>query len=855
MDRRSPSWRRIDDLLAGALERPAAERMAFVEAACDEPDVRSRVLRLLGAHERSDGIFAERTDVLASALAGEGALEAGAHLGSYRLLEPLGEGGMGAVYLAERDDGLYRQQVAIKVLHPASSRDARLRFDAERQILARLRHPNIARILDGGETEAGRPFLVMERVEGEPIDTFSDRSALSVEERLRLVVAVCRAVAYAHSNLLVHRDLKPSNILVTSEGEPVLLDFGIAKLLDPEGRPVDAGLTSTGARPMSLAYASPEQVLGEAVTTASDTYALGVLLYELLTGQSPYRGVADGSQALERAVREQRPLAASMAVAEPPEGRDPREIASARRLGPNELRRRLRGDLDTILEVALRKSARRRYRTAEALAEDLERHLSHRPVRARPDTPLYRLRRFVRRNRLVVSTSAALVASLAGLAVTTTTSAVRIAKERDAAERERIKATSVSNLLTELFEEANPASLASVDESLTVREVLDRGVAKIALLDGQPALQAAHLTTMGKGYRNLGLLAAAEPLLERALALREAAEPRDALDLAASLDELGGLRQDQGQLDKARALFEEALALRREHPDATGEELGESLNNLALVLYLLGDFEAAEPLYREALPLVRAMGGKGFELSVVLNNLGIILHAKGDYEGAEPLYREALDVREALPPSHPWVAISVNNLGTLLRDRGDLAAAEPVLLEALDMRQIHGEDHPGVLGPTRNLALLRFLEGRLEESARLYREGLAIARSVDPEHPMTAMVLSGLARVELALGERSSATRRLEEALPILHRRLPADHWRRAYAEALLAVCHGEGDEAALILRSRYDAIVAKLGPREPRSRDVAGLLAEHYENRGVSSESARYRARASLEGLAAVAG
>ena len=821
-------WRRIDGLFAEALGLEAADRSAFLDSISDR-ESRAQVERLLEAHARSQSFLEHRTSDLMAQLGAEAVSEEGTRLGAYRLESRLGEGGMGVVYLARRDDDQFELQVAVKVLHQTASEEVKRRFEAERQILARLEHPHIARLLDGGVTEDGRPYLVMEHVDGLPIDRWCDERRLAVEARLELVVAVCDAVAHAHRNLLVHRDLKPANILVDTEGRPRLLDFGIAKLLAAEGRPPDSGLTRTGVRPMSPAFASPEQVRGEPVTTASDVYSLGVLLYRLLTGASPYRLESDLPHEVEVAILGQEVPAASEAAIRRRPGHVPEDVAEARGTRPRELARRLAGDLDNIVAKALSKEPADRYGGARELASDLRRHLSLRPVVARPHSVGYRLSRFVRRNRVAVAAgSTLLVASLAfgGLMGTM---ALSIARERDAAERERVKAKAASDFVSDLLADADPTGvLGPRGADLTVREALDRGADRVADLVGQPELKAVHLATMGRVYRSLGLAAEAEPMLEEALALRRELGVGP-LALVESLDELGGLRQDQGDFGSARALFEEALALLREQDGPLADPLGSVLNNLGLLLYRLDEFEEAEALLLECLPHARALENP-LLLHTALNNLAIVLHAKGDYEGAEPLYRELLSLRrESLPADHPRLAISLNNLGVLLRDLGRLDEAERLLTESLEIREVMGERHPMVVPALRNLALLAFLEGDVERSESLFLAALSISREVDPEHPMVARMLTGVARAELARGDPTAAESRLAEALTIFRARLPADHWRTAYAEAVLAACwleRGEVQRAAPVLRQAHQAIVSRLGPREPRAKDVAGFLA-----------------------------
>lgn len=748
-------WTRVDRLLERALDHPTAERRAYVErAAAGEPEVRAEVLALLEADAAAEG-FLERA-ALPARLAAEGGPElSGSRLGPYRLLRQLGRGGMSTVYLAEREEG-FRRQVAIKVLRGVfPARELRRRLYTERQILASLEHPHIARLYDGGSTRDGQPYLVMEFVQGEPLDEHCRRRDLSLEEKLRLFLEICGAVEHAHRNLLVHRDLKPANILVTAEGEPKLLDFGIAKLLDVDRFDGLTGTaTRTGLRPMTPAFASPEQVRGGPVTTASDVYSLGVLLFHLLTGESPYRPGEHHPHALEAAVLEQTP----------PKPSD--------RAG-GALARRLRGDLDTIVLKALRKDPGRRYGSARELAEDLERFLSHRPVLARPETLGYRAVKLVRRHTWGTLATLTLVFLMVGFAVVTTLQSARLARERDDAQAERNRARQTSEFLLDLLSRPDPAQARG--EELTVREVLDRGAERVDRLSDQPSLQAASLTTIGRVYRELGLFDESRPALERALELRRGLHREIHPEIAESLRELALLHQDVGDYDAAERHFREALTMLQGLYGRRHARVAEILNDLGLLLYDQQRYDAAEPLLREALELTRELlPNDDLRLAHVLNNLGLLLHDRGDLEGAERMYRESLNLtREQVGGTHPDTASSLNNLAVLLHDRGDLGGAQRLHRESLELRRkLYGNHHPAVAVAAYNVARLDHSLGHLEQAEALYREALAISREVlGNEHRYVAVICHHLGRLLRQQGELEEAEARLLEALALERRR------------------------------------------------------------------------------------
>src|SRR5690606_33623906 len=458
-------WQLLRVLLDQALDLPPERRDAFLSEACgDDAALRAELEALLEAEARAGTLLespvAERAGELVEQLvqaAPEPDALLGHQVGAYRLLHEIGRGGMGSVYLAERMDGQFEQRVAVKLLRRGLDTDDVLRrFLAERQILASLSHPQIAHLLDGGATPDGRPYLVMEYVEGEPIDVYCDARRLTIVERLARFLGVARAVQYAHRNLGVHRDLQPANILVTAQGGVKLLDFGIAKLLEAGGEAESEQHTLAGFRMMTPEYASPEQVRGEAVTTASDVYQLGLLLYELLAGDRPYRLAGRSPSEIERVIcQEQAPRPSTTLL--PRRGTDsggdpvprttPEQAAAARRTTPQRLHRQLRGDLDAIISTALRKEPQERYASAEALVEDLERWLAGQPVRARGDAWTYRARRFAGRHRWALSAAAAFVLLLGAYAATVSVQASRVRRALAQARLEAEKSAEVTEFL------------------------------------------------------------------------------------------------------------------------------------------------------------------------------------------------------------------------------------------------------------------------------------------------------------------------------------------------------------------------------------------------------------------------
>ena len=838
-------WQQIERLLDQALDLHPDQRPAFLDLYCPgDAELRGELEALLAAEDHAPAFLEEDAVAFAAPALGETfhaladvVVEPGQRLGAYRLRREIAHGGMSVVFLAERDDGQFQQQVAVKLLrHLGGARDERLRrFRAERQILASLHHPNIAQVLDGGVTEGGWPYLVMEYVAGVALTDYCRGEHLSLDERLVLFEAVCRAVEHAHRRLIVHRDLKPSNILVTGEGTVKLLDFGIAKLLDEEMSLLSAvPETGTGMRLLTPQYAAPEQVRGEAVTTATDVYALGILLYEVLTGRRPYEVSGKAPSEIERIVCEQEPLRPSTAVTEAGQA-----LVSSFPTAPSRWHQALRGDLDTIVLKALRKEPEERYGSAQDLAEDVRRYREGLPVAARPSTVGYRVRKFVRRHRVGAVITGGGVLLVIAFAVVMAWQQAATARERDRARVEAVKAREVTDFMLGLFSANEPG--AAPTDTITARTLLARGEARAQALRDQPEVQAEMLGVVGRAYRTLGRSDRAEPLVREALTLQRKHLGADHPSVAQSLSLLGALRHDLGDYAAADSLHREALALRRrrfgEHHadvasslndigraqqfqgnlaaadsltrlalglarDLLGAEHPETIaiqNNVAVIRGSQGNFAAAESLQREVLALRRrVLGENHIEVAENLNNLGYLLTRQGRFEAAEPFYREALAMkRNLLGEVHPDVARALGNLATLKGRSGDYEAAEPLLQEVLVLwRRLYGDRHPSVATAMNNLAVLTAMKGDHTAAAALHRQVLALRRDLlGDAHPDVAGSLYNLASELTHLGPYAEAERLHREALAIL---------RALYGEAHPDIA--EGMDALALIKHRQGA-------------------------------------------------
>jgi eukaryotic-like serine/threonine-protein kinase len=809
--------RRAEEILFRVAALPEGERARVVEQACrGEPALASEVASLL-AHAGRLGAFLEESALgtdfkLLPAIVRGGAAPddmPGRTVGHWRIERRIASGGMGTVYLAQRADGQFTQRVAIKIVKRGMDSDEILRrFRAERQTLAALDHPNIARLLDGGATETGQPYLVMEYVEGEPIDEFCDRRRLGNVERLRLFLVVCDAVRYAHQNLVVHRDLKPGNILVTADGTPKLLDFGIATVI-ASGAPAHA--TSAQERRLTPEYASPEQVAGRAVATTSDVYSLGVILYELLTGHRPYQFPTRTPAEIERVVVDGPPATAPSDVVMRSETRrdpgrsddttiTPGAVSSARAATPSQLRRRLRGDLDTIVLAALRKEPERRYASVEQLASDLRLHLQGLPVSARKDTFVYRASKFVRRHAVATTLAALSVLLLAGGVAAFAWQARVASRQRDEAFVARDQSEAITAFLQDMLAAADPAQRG---DDVTVHEVLDEAASRLDTeLAAQPLVQAHLLSTIGRTYLTLGLYAEAERELRQAHAQRLALLGPHHHDVAESMADLAALLYARRSFDEAEALLRGALDIFRDVRGLENADEAKTLSSLGAVLRAQGRLQEAESVQRRSLEIRRAVAGPdSLDVAESLNNLAGVLIGQRRFEDAEPALTEALDIRRArLGEDHPLVAQTIDNLAVLLHHTGALERAEPLYREALALeKELLGESHPDVAVTQHSLAILLLARGDLAGAEELLAASLATReQTLAPDDARLVMGRLDLAEVLASRGDWDAAEPLLEASAAAVQDGADTEFRAAVLGRAAQAFEeHGDGERAA----------------------------------------------------------
>ncbi len=878
----------FDEALHVALPR----RLGFVAERCrQDAELRQLVENLLAAHEREDGGFLEPPVQrnAAALLAEVDALADGhpEHVGPYRIVERIGGGGMGHVYRAVRADDAFDKQVAVKLIKRGMDTDDILRrFRTERQTLASLEHPHIARLLDGGATDDGRPYLVMEYIAGEPIDRYCDGRQLTVRQRLALFRDVCAAVQYAHRHLIVHRDLKPANILVTGDGVCKLLDFGIAKLLTPEAETAAPTTVST-LRMMTPRYASPEQMLGGRITTASDVYALGVILFELLTGQSPYGDEATGRE-LERRIREASPARPSATVRRTTRTRDAsattlRQVAAARQIKPDRLRRLLAGELDTIALRALQKEPSRRYESVEQFAEDVRRHLEGMPITAQPDSRLYRARKFVGRNRVLVGAVSVAVVSLvigmsAALLAMRDAETARGQAQREA-DRARLAAEQAGQVT--LFLER---ALKDQGADAHIQELLARAARQATFeFDDRPVIQAALHQIIGESYHALGMWPEGTRQALLALELRRTHLGESHPDTGTSRQLLGETQFRLGQYEWAEEQFQEAVRIRRAEGDRA--DLATSLQWMGRTCRELSSLEEAESALREAVGLYDQAGesppadllaayarqlqlngrhGQANEMiAAALSNagglgalhtahdiepffsIGDALRGKGDFAGAIAQYRRGQELFNGLLiPDHPYLLY----LNMRLRDTYDAVGMYQEALPHAERlvhyyREFCGPRHHKVARELAAYARVLAHYGNIRDALASAQEALAIARhvtSVDRE--LTAQCLNSLALVKMINGEPAAAAEHFQKAAEMLERLNLTEHADYAVSVKGLAACRLDANDLAAAERwiDRADEVEKHLVPQaHPRMAECRYLRARlllgqgHYQAAG----------------------
>jgi eukaryotic-like serine/threonine-protein kinase len=878
-------WKRIDTLLEQVLDREKDIRYSYLREICGtDTTLFNSIDTLLRLHDEAEIILGESAATYAAPLipglidefdrsrgySEESDLQPGARLDRYEIISIAGRGGMGTVYRAARADDTYKKEVALKLVRRGmDTSDILRRFRYEQQILASLEHPGIACLYDAGASEDGRPFFVMEFVDGIPVDLYCDEHGLTVRERIELFLTICRAVSYAHQKLVVHRDLKPSNILVTTGGGVKLLDFGIAKLLDDNSDNLTALLTRPGAHLLTPRYAAPEQLNSGQVSTATDVFSLGVVLYELLTGRRAF--IREKNRETSPARPDEIPLPSRNdlppAVIGVSSGRVAGElsafdvsetIAGTRKTTPAILHRTLSGDLDNILLKALHPESESRYASPDLLADDLRRYLDGMPVSARPFETGYRISKFIGRHKTGVGIAALAILVLFMFTLGLIHLQAETALERDIATIERNKAAEVAAFLEELLSSANPYYGTTRADTLRLRDFVQLSADKVRFeLNSQPAVKARMLNVLGHMHGKLNMSEEALSLLEEALSLRISLYGEDHEEVSETLNDLGIIHHQLGDYEKAEQLLRSSLEQRQ--TAGISEMLSDSYTSLANLINDMGNYDLAEEYYREALIIRESIYGPDHQkTALALLNMATILQRKGDLDGAETYHLRTLAInREYLGSEHPAVANSENNLGLLYADRGQNDLAEELLRSALVSRiKIFGNEHPQVASSMNNLATVLNDVGNYEEAEHYFRMSLdlrrklygensmqvavgmnnlaSLLRRVDRldeavemniesvgvavavlggEHPSIGILNGNLASMLRQKGDVLQAERLYRESLALLEKTLPSDHPSIARQKVGLAECLTDlnrFEEAEVLMLSGYRMFVDK---------------------------------------------
>ena len=888
-------WDQVSSIFIEALELPTQKRAAFLDVACaDAPVIRQEVDSLLKSHQNTINVLDELNPLYAARLLSGGLPDASLKYGPYQVVREIGRGGMGTVYEADRSDGQFEQKVALKVIKfGLDSKAIVKRFLQERQILANLQHPHIARLLDGGISEEGQPYFAMEYINGVPLTKYCDSHNLTLDQRLKLFVRICDAVQYAHRNLIVHRDLKPGNILITGEGNVKLLDFGIARLLDdrrPEG---SSSNTETGFLALTPEYASPEQINGEPSTTSTDVFALGIILYEVLTGYRPFQFDRASMGEMVKVICHTEPAFPSSIIQQKDEAPLPelKHIARERSTSSRRLIHELRGDLDAIVMKALRKSPQDRYATVEAFQGDIKRYLAGLPVYSRRGVFGYRLRKFVGRHRIAVGVFALAFLLLTASSIALYIQANRLASERDRSQAEANKSLAVANFLEGIFESSDPT--VARQDTITARDLLQRGMERIDNeLSDQAELQAYLLQVMGRVHFNMASYENSDTLLRRAVQKFRETEQPAGLQTAMSMHDLANTlirSQKEGWEKESEALLRAALDIQRQQ-DAAPQSIVYTLTSLGHLFHKTGDTESGRTVAFEAIPLLKKPATyTNPDLVDQVLSIALLLRYAREQDAAEALYTTLIEAIE--PNSIEFqlrLARAHHYLSTLYtqQDRLDDALAhieqayvlkkEVTSLDDTDFVATH-QEYAIVLGSVRRheeaidlqtqlvehltrsdtdqpslLAAAELSLGRLyfgnEDPSNAERWIRAAGERYQaihgPAHFMNAITASEISRTRYRQDDLEGAILEIDRAIKLFKQSFPPDYPMVLNAEALKGeylFYDGQLAEAATLIETRLPALIEKYGHAHRRTMHPQTILGRVY------TEMAMYKLADSL--------
>lgn len=849
-----PRWQRLNELFFQAARLQGAERQAFIarETRGDQ-ELERELLALLerGDERRANPLTRTLGSGLALAPREERSL-VGRVVAKYQLVSILGRGGAGTVFLGERADKQFSGKVAVKVVDRANAADLGMRFRAERQILASLNHPNIARLIDAGETDDGQPYLVMEYVEGKPLDQYCDENRLDLRKRLKLFIEICAAVQYAHQNLIIHRDLKPANILVTADGTAKLLDFGIAKLLNRNSIGNTASeLTRMNERLLTPEYASPEQIIGGAVTTATDVYSLGIVLYRLLSGLRPYDLSSATTQLeMERSIcvaDPPRPSSNVLRAMQSPPAQDEQPIAAlahARGVSPERLRRRLVGDLDAIVMRSLRKEPQHRYSSVERLVADIRHYLDNEPVQARQGNWVYYTQRFVRRHTTAVIASAGFLIFVVAVAIVMSIQRQSIAAALERATHERESAEEVSQFMLGVFSAADP--FTNFGKEPTARILLDRAARNIQNdLSRQPEVRARLLEAIGRSYRRMGLAERAVPYLQESLRIQQQLPREDDSSIGLIVAEVAIALLDQGRVDESDGYFSEALAISQRTSQGSVAH-AKLIVDLGRIEKMRTNPKQALLHLEHALKLMRRLKGPTDpEVGAILAEISNTKVWSDDLAGAEKAARDAVAIYQAVPKLHPDRVMAEYYLGDILFYRGHVDEASTLLEHVLEaQRQLYGIESRRVADTLSSLAQARVSQSKFREAEQMIREALTIhTKSESTAYVQIGYLQTMLATVQMRQGKFGEAEQVLRDTLVLFSQHLRPDHQYIASAEHYLGeaqLAQHKYREAEVVLTAAMERWKRNGAPAW-RSARSASALGEALNGLGRTDEAEQY--------------
>ncbi len=839
------NWDNIKTIFREVIELSPDERKAFLDEKCkDDPELRKEIESLIESDLKGEDFLETPPIKSIELMKDDNSPETfiGMEIGKYRVEEKIGDGGMAVVYSATRIDNQFEQHVAIKFIKRGMDTDEIIkRFKIEQQALAGLDHPYIAKIIDGGTTDNGLPYFIMELIEGEPIDKYCTTKNLSITEKLELFQKVCSAVQYAHKNLIVHRDIKPGNIFITQDGTPKLLDFGISKLLGSSND--QTSLTRTGFRLMTLEYASPEQFKGQQITIATDIYSLGVVMYELLTGSFPYKFRSPLPHEIEKVICTTEPVKPSTAITRFTDNKmfeikdvniNDQQIVKSNDKKRRKLKRSLTGDIDNIILKAMNKEPERRYTTVEQFAEDIKRHLTGLPVLARKNSVGYRSKKFFERHKAgVISAFLFFILIIAGAIAIIIQSNVA-AKQRDRAQIEAIKVKKINSFLQDMLSSADPTE---VGKDVKVIDILDRAIKKIDTeLKEQPEVKAELKTTIGITYESLGIYDKAEAQLRQALKIRQSFFGENNDETANSINNVAGILYSEGKLDSAKILYEKSIEIHKRFPMPKHAELADALNNLGILNLDLGNYDAAIKNFNEAYSIYLELYGKqNSNTAALITNLALSYHYKGDLNSAEKLYRKALDISYKLPGNAELqIAHETNDLASLLRDKNDHAGALELFRKSLKIREkILGNNHPGLALAIYNLGVELYYTRNYEEANSKINEAYKIwQKSLPPDHPYFSKIYYWFGKLYNEKGMTEKAKSYLLKSLALRLKKQPDNKLIIAETRFELGrtyMLQKKYDKAEPLLSTNFDILKNELGDKSFETVEAAKVVSEFY--------------------------